>query len=104
MRRGRRVTAVERPAADRSLRQALWAVILVAAALLAVMFTLPLLNRSITEFAIVAAVWWGAVFAGAVALTRSSSRQPAAELPDDQAPDAAVRDHAPIATAADPDS
>jgi predicted MFS family arabinose efflux permease len=104
VRRGRRVTAVERPAAGRSLRQALWAVILIAAALLAVMFTLPLLNRSITEFAIVAAVWWGAVFSGAVALTRSSSRKPTGELPDEQAPDGVVRDHAPIATAADHDS
>jgi predicted MFS family arabinose efflux permease len=104
VRRGRTQTAVEDPAADRSLRHALWAVILIAAALLAVMFTLPLLNRSTTEFAIVAAVWWGVVFGGAVMLTRSWSRKPTTEVPDDPAPDALVRDHASIATAADSDS
>ena len=104
MRRGRRQTAVDGPAADRALRHGLWAVILIAAALLAVMFTLPLLNRSLIEFTIVATVSWGAIFGGAVVLTRRMSRKPTAPLPDDSAPDAVVGERAPIATAADPDS
>jgi predicted MFS family arabinose efflux permease len=102
VRRGRRQP--DRPEADRALRHALWAVILIAAALLAVMFTLPLVTRSTTEFAIVATVWWGAIFGGAAVLTRRMSRKPAAELPDEPAPAAVIDERAPIATAADPDS
>jgi predicted MFS family arabinose efflux permease len=108
MRLGRHHTSAQGPvvgsSADRGLRQALWAVILITGAFLAIVVTLPLLGRSTISFAIVATLCWGAVFGGAIALTRNNSRKPTATAPDDPAPEAAVGDHAPLIGAADLDS
>jgi hypothetical protein len=48
--------------------------VLVLAALLTTTLTLPMLPHSIVEFAVVAGFAWTAIFAGAIALTRSVSR------------------------------
>jgi hypothetical protein len=53
---------------------ALAAAVLVLAAVLTTALTLSLLSRSILEFAVVAGFAWAAIFAGAIALTRSVSR------------------------------
>ena len=53
---------------------ALAAAVLVLAALLTTAATLSLLSHSVLEFAVVAGLAWAAIFAGAIALTRSVSR------------------------------
>jgi len=77
-RREDRLDAPDEPspkAASLTLRQGLWMLILVLAALLALAISSALINQSLVVFILVSIACWGLVFAGAFALSRSISRQ-----------------------------
>jgi hypothetical protein len=61
------------------INYALWWFIVLAGALLVTALTLPLLDRSVALFGVIAGVCWLAVFAIAIALTRAMNRAPAVD-------------------------
>jgi hypothetical protein len=77
---------MSREAGTRSpLAVALAIVVLVVAAMLVMLLTLPLLSHSAVEFAVAATLSWLAIFAGAVAVSRAVSlrgREAVAERPE----------------------
>lgn len=64
----------EKPRPPAGVGIGLAAVVIVLAAILTVVLTLPLLSRSLAAFAVAAGCAWAAIFAGATALTRSLTR------------------------------